>query len=222
MSSATVNQPLFDLIIEGADFFDGQGSPPRRQNLAIADGKVARIQEAPFPDGCSRERIDASGQWLMPGFIDFHTHYDAEVELAPGLSESVRHGITTVFMGSCSLGASLGEPEDIADIFCRVEGVPRNIMLPMLQSRKDWSSFAEYFDHLNSLSLGPNVSCFVPHSNLRMSVMGFERSVDSKLRASAEEIAKARKVAGLASRTNTMLSLPLIMSMIGAHHQYFV
>ena len=84
---------------------------------------------------------DARGQWVMPGFIDFHTHYDAEVEIDASLSESVRHGVTTVVMGSCSLSTAVGDPEDIADIFCRVEGVPRSTMLPLLQTQKTWHTF---------------------------------------------------------------------------------
>ncbi len=126
----------------------------------------------------------------MPGFVDFHTHYDGEVEVAPSLPESVRHGVTTVFFGSCSLGAALGRPEDIADIFCRVEGVPRDIMLPLLQERKCWETLAEYFEHLDSLPLGPNVASFVGHSNLRMHVMGFERSVQPGIRPSQDELAQ--------------------------------
>jgi N-acyl-D-aspartate/D-glutamate deacylase len=124
----------------------------------------------------------------MPGFVDLHTHYDAEIEVAPGLSESVRHGVTTIFMGSCSLGAALGEPEDIADIFCRVEGIPRPIMLPLLQERKSWNSLGEYFEHLDQLPLGPNVASFVGHSNIRMHVMGFERSVQANEKPTQAEL----------------------------------
>ena len=109
-------------------------------------------------------------------FIDFHTHYDAEVEIDPSLSESVRHGVTSIVMGSCSLSAAVGEPADIADIFCRVEGIPRSTMLPLLEDIKDWTTFPEYFEHLDSLPLGPHVSAFVGHSNLRM-VRSLDRSV---------------------------------------------
>ena len=93
-------------------------------------------------------------------------------------------------MGSCSLGAALGTPEDICDIFCRVEGVPRSTMLPLLKRIKDWNTFPEYLSHLEKLPLGPNVGVFAGHSNIRMEVLGFERSLDPKLGPSAAELAK--------------------------------
>ena len=179
--------PHFDIIIENGLFFDGTGEEGVPRHIGIANGSIARISEVPLPHDQAHQVINARGQWVMPGFVDLHTHYDAEVEVAPGLSESVRHGVTTVFMGSCSLGASLGTPEDIADIFCRVEGVPRSIMLPLLQERKTWNTLGEYYEHLQSLPLGPNIASFVGHSNLRMSVMGFERSVNPKVKPTEEE-----------------------------------
>ncbi|MBT5705517.1 MAG: amidohydrolase family protein, partial [Verrucomicrobia bacterium] len=156
--------------------------------MGIRDGIVALVSETPIAHDRAAEVIDAKGRWVMPGFVDLHTHYDAEVEVSPGLSESVRHGVTTIFMGSCSLGASLGEPEDIADIFCRVEGIPRPIMLPLLKERKSWNSLGEHFEHLDQLPLGPNVASFVGHSNIRMHVMGFERSVEPKEKPTQAEL----------------------------------
>jgi len=179
---------LFDYTIENGLFFDGRGGDPVPRNLGIRGGRVVAISEGPIPHEQSRQVIDAEGRWVMPGFVDLHTHYDAELEVSPSLSESVRHGVTTVFMGSCSLGASLGHPEDIADIFCRVEGIPRDIMLPLLEERKCWETLGEYFEHLDTLPLGPNVASFVGHSNLRMHVMGFERSVQPSIRPTREEL----------------------------------
>jgi N-acyl-D-aspartate/D-glutamate deacylase len=69
------------------------------RHLGIRDGLVAAISESPLPAGPDTRVIDATGRWVMPGFIDLHTHYDAEVELAPSLSESVRHGVTSVMVG---------------------------------------------------------------------------------------------------------------------------
>jgi N-acyl-D-aspartate/D-glutamate deacylase len=178
----------FDYCIENGLFFDGRGGPPKVRHLGIRDGIVALVSETPIAHDRAAEVIDATGRWVMPGFVDLHTHYDAEVEVAPGLSESVRHGVTTIFMGSCSLGAALGEPEDIADIFCRVEGIPRPIMLPLLQERKSWNSLGEYFEHLDQLPLGPNVASFVGHSNIRMHVMGFERSVQANEKPTQAEL----------------------------------
>ena len=177
-----------DVAINGGLFFDGRGGEPVPRSLGIRAGKVVEISETPIDPERAQEVFDASERWVMPGFIDLHTHYDAEIEVAPSLFESVRHGVTTVFMGSCSLGASLGTPEDIADIFCRVEGVPREIMLPILKERKTWETLGEYFEHLEALPLGPNVASFVGHSNLRMHVMGFERSVQPNERPTRAEL----------------------------------
>jgi N-acyl-D-aspartate/D-glutamate deacylase len=179
---------LLDACINHGLVFDGRGGEPKRLHLGILDGVVVEISEQPIASERAARVIDATDRWVMPGFVDLHTHYDAEVEVAPSLSESVRHGVTTIFMGSCSLGASLGEPEDIADIFCRVEGVPRQIMLPILQERKTWNTLGEYLTHLDSLPLGPNVASFVGHSNIRMFVMGFERSVQPKVKPTQEEL----------------------------------
>jgi N-acyl-D-aspartate/D-glutamate deacylase len=180
----------FDLVINGGLVFDGSGSDPQLLSLAIRDGKVVEASETPFSPSQADQMIDGTGRWITPGFIDLHTHYDAEVEVAPSLSESVRHGVTTIFMGSCSLGATLGTPEDLADIFCRAEGVPRDIMLPILQEKKNWDSLGGYYEHLDSLPLGPNVASFVGHSNLRMHVMGFDRSVQPDVRPTEEELVR--------------------------------
>ena len=185
---------IYDLSIENGLFFDGRGTAPAVRHLGIRGGVVVSVSETPVPREQARQVLDARDRWVMPGFVDLHTHYDAEVEVAPSLSESVRHGVTTIFMGSCSLGASLGEPDDIADIFCRVEGIPRDIMLPLLQERKDWSSLGEYYSHLDGLPLGPNVASFVGHSNLRMHVMGFDRSVQPSVRASKDELARMEAI----------------------------
>jgi N-acyl-D-aspartate/D-glutamate deacylase len=182
------NLAPLDYCIENGLFFDGRGGEPQVRHLGIRDGTVVQISEHPIAHDQARTVIDASGRWVMPGFVDLHTHYDAEVEVAPSLSESVRHGVTTIFMGSCSLGASLGEPEDIADIFCRVEGIPRHIMLPLLQERKTWDSLGGYFEHLDQLPLGPNVASFVGHSNIRMHVMGFDRSVQPSVKPTKAEL----------------------------------
>ncbi len=178
----------FDVLIENGRVFDGLGSPSRCANVGICDGKVVTITDQAIPHTSADEVLDARGLWVMPGFIDFHTHYDVEVEVTPDLSESLRHGVTVVSLGSCSLGASLGRPEDIADIFCRVEAVPRAVVLPLLEQIKVWNTLPDYLDHLDTLPLGPHVTSFVGHSNLRMDTMGFDRSVDPKVRPSPDEV----------------------------------
>ncbi len=179
-----------ELIIENGLVFDGLGSPPRSCHVGIQGGTVAALSEAPLPRTPATRVIDARGHWVMPGFIDFHTHYDAEVELAPSLSESVRHGVTTVVLGSCSLSLAVGTPEDLADMFCRVEAIPYGTVRSLLEERKSWSTLSEYLEHLDSLPLGPHVASFLGHSALRAHVMGLHRSLDHRERPSAEELSR--------------------------------
>jgi N-acyl-D-aspartate/D-glutamate deacylase len=83
----------------------------------VRDGKVVLVSSALIDPSQARKVIDVTGKWVTPGFLDTHTHYDAELIVAPSLSESVRHGVTTVLVGSCSLSMICSPDEDTADIF---------------------------------------------------------------------------------------------------------
>ncbi|MBX7082061.1 MAG: amidohydrolase family protein [Nannocystaceae bacterium] len=182
----------FDLLLRGGLVFDGTGTPGRVADLGIRDGRVAAIAEHLDP-AAAREVVDAHGRWVTPGFVDLHTHYDAEVEIAPALFESLRHGVTTVVTGSCSLSMAVGEPAALADMFCRVEGIPRAVVLPLLERVKRWDSPTEYIDHLASLPLGPNVACMLGHSTIRAAAMGMASALDKRVRPDA---AQWRKMEG--------------------------
>lgn len=178
----------FDVIIENGTVFDGTGAPGARKHVGIRGGKVVALSEAPLAPGEGTRVIDASGKWVTPGFIDLHTHYDAEIELSPQLVESLRHGVTTVTLGSCSLSLAVGTPEDLADQFARVESIPYDAVRSLLERAKTWNSHREYFQHLASLPLGPNVTSFVGHSAVRAHVLGMERSLDASVRPTEEEL----------------------------------
>jgi N-acyl-D-aspartate/D-glutamate deacylase len=177
---------MFDVVIENGLFFDGTGAPGALANVAISDGRVAAIGNEHFE---AARRIDAAGAWVTPGFLDVHTHYDAELLAAPSLTESIRHGVTTVTVGSCSISTILSEPEDCSDLFTRVESVPRAQVLPLLRERKHWSTPRDYVDFLGRHPLGPNVTAFLGHSDLRTRVLGLGRAVDPKVRPSRDELA---------------------------------
>lgn len=167
----------FDLLIKNGLVFDGAGNPPARVDVAIKDGVVQRI--AANLDGAGATKVvDAEGCWVTPGFVDLHTHYDAELIAAPSLTESVRHGVTTVAAGSCSISAILSDAEDCSDLFTRVESVPREQVLPLLREKKSWSSPREYVEFLSQHPLGANVTSFLGHSDLRTRVLGLARAVD--------------------------------------------
>src|SRR6476619_6177171 len=148
---------MFDVVIDNGLFFDGTGAPGELANVAISNGRVAAIGQEPLE---AARRIDAGGAWVMPGFLDLHTHYDAELLAAPSLTESIRHGVTTVTVGSCSISTILSDAEDCSDLFTRVESVPREHVLPLLRDKKRWSTPREYLDFLSTHPLGANVTAF--------------------------------------------------------------
>ncbi|MEN1728608.1 MAG: aminoacylase [Pseudomonadota bacterium] len=171
---------LWDTVLRNALVFDGTGAPPERCDLAIKDGKIAaRGQD--LPTGQAAEVIDGDGLWLMPGLLDIHTHLDLEVDLDPRLPEVVRHGTTTVLVGNCSLGTCFGkqqegEQDPIVDCFTRVENIPKSVLRQCVD-KMDWDNTGDYLSHLDQLPLGPNIGTFVPHSMLRVEVMGLEDSI---------------------------------------------
>src|SRR5690349_23599272 len=138
ISTSAMASDARPLVVRGGSLYDGLGGPARNKDLLIRGGVVEALLEPGEPGPDDAESIDAAGCWVTPGFIDLHTHYDAELEFDPGLSESVRHGVTTVLIGSCCLSFAVGEPEDLADMFCRVVGVPRADVLPIIEQLKDW------------------------------------------------------------------------------------
>ncbi|MGW0025206.1 N-acyl-D-amino-acid deacylase family protein [Rhodococcus sp. NPDC003383] len=178
----------FDVIVRGGLWFDGTGTPGVVRDLGIRGGVVVTESVEPLTAGPDTEVVDARGRWVMPGFIDAHTHYDAEVLVAPGLSESVRHGVTTVLMGNCSLSTVFVPPVDAADLFSRVEALPRDHVLSALETAKNWTSPKEYIAAIDALPLGPNVAAFIGHSDVRAAVMGLGRSTDSVNKPTREEL----------------------------------
>jgi N-acyl-D-aspartate/D-glutamate deacylase len=171
----------WDLLFKDATIFDGTGEAPTTGDLAIKDGKIAA--RGPDLDRSEAiEVIDASGKWLMPGLLDIHTHYDLEVELEPGLPESVRHGTTTVVMSNCSLGLAfgaqrVGDADPIVDCFARVENMPKHVLERAGDVAEGWDNSGDYLRHLDSLALGANVVPLIPHSMLRIEVMGLQDSI---------------------------------------------
>src|SRR5262245_19415293 len=182
---------MFDLMIKNGLFFDGLGSPPSQCDVGLRDGRIAAI--APRLSLPAKELRDATGLWVTPGFIDIHTHYDLELEIAPGLVESVRHGVTSVVIGNCSLSLAVGEPQTLASIFERVETLPRALIRKWLKSSVSWRTPREYLDHLRQHTLGPNVAALLGHSALRAHVMGLRRSLEE--RATDDELERMRQMA---------------------------
>jgi N-acyl-D-aspartate/D-glutamate deacylase len=180
----------YDVIIRNGLWFDGTGDAPQIRTLGIRDGIVAAVSTRPLDETGCPDVIDAAGKWVVPGFVDVHTHYDAEILLDPGLGESVRHGVTTVLLGNCSLSAIYADSEDAADLFSRVEAVPRKYVIDALDAKKTWSTPAEYVQALDDLPLGPNVSSMLGHSDLRTSVLGLSRATTDHVKPTDAELDK--------------------------------
>ena len=182
---------MLDLLIQNGLVFDGQGSPPVRADVGVRAGRIIAI--APKISAAAQATVDATGRWILPGFVDIHTHYDIELEIAPGLVESVRHGVTTVVMGNCSLSLAIGSPATLADIFQRVETLSPVLIQKWLASSVSWQTPREYIAHLHQLAAGPNVAALLGHSALRAHVMGLARSLHE--RATDDQLREMRCLA---------------------------
>jgi len=171
----------WDLIIQGAKVFDGSGGPGEVLDIAVRDGRVAALGAA-LPEDAATSIHNAQGAWLVPGLLDIHTHEDLEAELDPGLPEVVRHGTTSVVVGNCSIGLAFGaqrteDQDPIVDCFARVENIPKPVLRKAAE-KAVWSKPAAYLSHLDELPLSANIAPFVPHSMLRIEVMGLTDSIN--------------------------------------------
>lgn len=191
MQTAAYPDQAVDLVLRNALLYDGTGAPPRHADIAIRRDRIAAIETRDGSGGYTgdaREQLDLGGLWVTPGFIDIHTHYDAELEAFPDLPESTRHGVTTVVIGNCSMSLAIGHETDVIDMFTRVESLPRHLLQKWLGGRLNWRGPREYAEHLDHLPLGPNVAAFLGHSNLRLAVLGKERSL-GRTRIGAPDLA---------------------------------
>lgn len=182
------------LIENGRVFTGAKDKKAEKSHILIVNGKIEKISQTPISINDDIHVIDAAGLWVTPGFIDSHTHYDAEIIASPGLKESARHGVTTVILGSCSVSAIFNTPEETSDSFTRVEAIPREVMLPLMERKKVWNNPAEWVRYIENSPLGINVASFIGHSDIRLKVMGMERSVKDKERATEEERKKMEQL----------------------------
>jgi N-acyl-D-amino-acid deacylase len=178
----------YDLAIMGGIVVDGSGLARRRGDIAVKDGRVAKIG---FVDPSDAQRvIDADGLHVAPGIVDAHTHYDPQLTFEPHATSSCYHGVTTVLAGNCGFSVAPNRPDQrdyLARMFAKVEG-----MSPVALSAVKWDfeSFPEFLAS-RAGKLGVNMACYVGHSAVRRTVMGEE---GSERQATDEEIEQMRRV----------------------------
>ena len=161
----------YDLVIRGGTIVDGTGVPKFKADLAVKDGRVAKISGR-ISAGGARE-VDASGCIVAPGAIDLHTHYDAQLNWDPYASLSGWFGVTSLTIGQCGFGFAPTRPDDRdlnMRMMNRIEAIPLESM--RIGMRWDWETFPQYMDSLDKQGLGVNVGALVPFSPVRGYVLG--------------------------------------------------
>jgi N-acyl-D-aspartate/D-glutamate deacylase len=161
---------MHDLVIRGGLVFDGLGGDPRQADVAIDGERIAAIGANL---GRGAEEIDARERIVTPGFIDLHTHYDAQVTWDPILAPSAVHGVTSVVMGNCGVGFAPARPDArswLIEIMEEVEEIPRDVLESGLEW--DWESFPDYLDALDRRRHTVDLGAQVPHIALRGYVLG--------------------------------------------------
>jgi len=194
-----MSDAMYDEVIKGGTVIDGTGAPARIADIGIRNGKIVVIGQV---DGEAAIVTDATGRMVMPGVIDAHTHYDAQLLWDPGASPSANHGVTTVIAGNCGftlapLRPTVAEAEYLQEMMSRVEGMP----LPALKTINwNWETFEQYLNQFEN-RISVNAGWMAGHCAIRRYVMGPDsvggEATPEQIDAMVAELRKAIEVGAL-------------------------
>ena len=190
----------FDIIIRGGTVHDGEGGAPRIADVAIRDGVIVAVGSVA---GRATEEIAAAGKLVTPGFVDVHTHYDGQATWEHRLGPSSGHGVTTVVTGNCGVGFAPCRPEQrdmLVAVMEGVEDIPEIVMTEGLPW--NWESFPEYLDVLDARAFDIDVAAQLPHSALRVYVMGDRAAAHEP--PTAEDLSEMRRLTTEAIRAGAI------------------
>jgi len=177
----------YDTVIKGGTIVDGTGLPRYKGDIAVRDGRIVKIGR--IDRSAAKEVIEADGLIVAPGFVDLHTHYDAQLHWDPYCTISGWHGVTSVAIGNCGFGfapARADSRERLLNMMTRTEQIPYETMVAGMGLDWDWESMPEWMDHLDRQPKGVNVLSYVPLNPLLVYVMGLEGAKAGRQATTAE------------------------------------
>src|SRR6202045_196249 len=190
----------FDLLIKGGTIVDGLGGEPYVGGVSVSDGMIVAVGTV---RGDAASEIDEKGMLVKVGFVDLHTHYDGQAIWSDRMTPSSHHGVTTAVMGNCGVGFAPCRAADhdvLVDLMAGVEDIPGVVMVDGLPW--DWETFPEFMDALSSRQRDIDVAAYLPHSPLRVYVMG-QRGANREP-ATPEDLARMRALAREAIETGAI------------------